>query len=122
MGLDIAIYSREKEFLNSFRAGGYSFFGKFRNWICGIILNIKDKKIQELFLDFSFHSDCLGKMNFTKCKQLLKGFESKEFKEQLFFEFLDDKNKYYKYFLEVLEEWKKGLKLAVKNKGFLIFC
>ena len=119
MGLDILVYNKNKEELYSFRTGSYTFFGKFRNWICGVILNIKDKKIQALFFNFLYHSDCDGKMNFTKCKQLLKGFESDEFKEQLFFEYLDDKNK---YFLEVLEDWKKGLKLAVENKGFLVFC
>jgi len=119
MGLDIIVYSKEKKELFSFRAGGYSFFHRFRSFIVNSVGNIKDKKIRVLFLDFLSHSDCEGKFCFTKCKKLLKGFESYEFKEQLFFEYLNDENK---YLLESLEDWKKGLKLAVKHKGYLIFC
>jgi len=114
MGLDIVVYNKERKFLNSFRAGSYNYFAEFRNVICKNVLKIEDKKIQQLFYYFIFHSDCMGKIYYTKCKKILKGFESKEFKQALFFEYLDDENK---YFFESLEDWKNGLKLAIKNKG-----
>jgi len=119
MGLDIIVYNKKKEFLYSFRAGAYSYFNKFRNFIMNNVIEMKNQRNVDLFIDFLIHSDCQNKLGLKSCKKLLKGFECDEFKEQLLLEFLSDENK---YLLESLEDWKRGLKLAIKHKGYLVFC
>ena len=44
------------------------------------VVEMKNQKNVEFFKNFLIHSDCQGKFGLRDCKKLLKGFESKEFK------------------------------------------
>jgi hypothetical protein len=134
MGLDIGVYSGTGKYLeHSFRAGSYSGFNEFRNYLRDLILSYYDlKKIDGMkekrifFQELLFHSDCDGRLVFRECERLLKDFEifnTPEMKTLMILENLDEENQEdLKYYEELLGEWEKALKIAVKNKGYLLFC
>jgi hypothetical protein len=117
MGLDIIVLNKNKKEIGYFRVGSYGYFHEFRGWLFSIV---KDLKVGHLFFYFFNHSDSSGNLNYNKCKKLLKGFESDEFKQEIFFQHLEDNIN--KYFFESVNDWIGGLKLVVKNKGSLLFC
>jgi len=116
MGLDIVYYSKDNKYLGDFRAGSCSFYNRFRNFLYDLSLNLPKKK---LFSILFFHSDCEGDLIFRECQKLLKDFENPKLNQFLLLESLDEENY---YLIESFKDWKKALKIVVKNRGFMIFC
>lgn len=128
MGLDIVIYNKNKKQVDIFRAGSYSGFNWFRLILSElsqelIELNSKGVNTEKIpFFSILFDSDCSGKIGLKNCRKLLKDFNNPKMRDSLILLSLkDDWDFDMNIFMVWFRRWKKGLKQAVENKGFLLF-
>ena len=130
MGLDISIVERREVY--SFRAGSYSGFGKFREFLAsavGIDLlemegfggQKKWEGTEPLFFLLE-HSDCDGLLHSFECKKLLDDFNNNQTKIATALSKIKDKEQrgYYK---GLIGEWLKALKIMNRHDNMTLeFC
>lgn len=110
--IENATYKYEDTF--SWRAGSYSGYGEWRNWLATIagFQSSKDfwqkANINTPFYQLIYFSDAEGTLGTLTCKKLLEDFI--KFENQV-----NSLHESYNYFKEFYQTWKKALEFASQN-------
>jgi hypothetical protein len=103
-------YDAEDEF--GFRAGSYSGYGVWRNWLCQLVHGVTSEELWEniddykgkAFVELINFSDCEGTLGTDVCKKLLKDFSDNQ---DLMSE-LDNDDEAMSYFISSYYKWKEA--------------